>query len=323
MTQPSDHGWSGGAAGPPGGWGQPARAPVGPPPKKSNTLIWVLVAVFVLLLLVVPCVIVGLGALGGVFYATTARRHADAIETLASGGGSSSGVAPTTSSAAAADPRDSAFGAFLLDATRAIESAARGLPHDSRWDSVRGADSDLRRPQPENATVLAPLGAWTVVATAVEVEAIAPSPGGSGYVRSNVLVFADGRVRWSSIEARVQPQIFVRPTVGIAQIAPPLSAQVDRMIEALRAPSCVLPTASPGEIVTFPPALQRDSNAAFGLRTACSTVVGLGATTAWQPRYDDITVLVSGNGGWATLRSGFEVTAGRLTLGPVRARAVR
>lgn len=330
MNQPMQP-WQGGgppAGPPPGGWGQHAGAPPGPPPapptKKSNTWIFVVVGCGVLLVLSIPCAMVGLGMMAGGAAYSVARPVSAVPEPASSGAivGSSPAGPVVAAAMGPSDPRDAAFAAYVLDATRAIESAARGMPHDARWDTPVG-DADLRRAQPDNATVLAPLGAWTVAATSVEVEAIAPSPGGTGYVRSGVLVFPDGRVRWMAMSARVQQEVFVRPTVGLAQIAPVLSGEVDRMIEALRSPRCALPTASQFEMAAFPPALQRESTAATGLLGACRTVANLGATALWQPRFDDLTVLVSGNGQWATLRSGFEARTGRMTLGPVRARAVR
>lgn len=312
-------GWGGQpSGGPPGGWGQPAAGPPPPPQKKSNTWIWIVVAAVVLLVLSVPCAAIGIMFLAGGAAYTMAARPAALPEPAPSAAVVGSSAAPAAVSAAASDPRDAAFAAFVLDAARAIESTARGQPHDPRWDEP-GMGDDLRRAQPDNAVALAPLGAWTVVVTSLEVEAIAASAGGTGYVRSSVLVFPDGRVRWLSMSARVQPTVFVRPTAGLELAAPALSGEVARMVEALGAPTCALPTASMAELATLPAALTRGANAAAEMPGACRTVANLGPTV-WQPRFDDVTVVVTGNGRWVALRSGFDVSGGRVTLSSVRAR---
>lgn len=209
--------------------------------------------------------------------------------------------------APAGDPRDGAFASFVLDAARAIESAARRQPISERWLGPDPAD-DLRGTSPSIASVLAPLGSWRVVATALEVEAIAPNL----YVRSNVLVFPDGRVRWWRIDSRDGASLSAQ-----RGLPAPLAGTVERMIAALR--TCTLPVANASDLAGLPDVLVRDANAAANLRSVCSAVAAQpGATFA--PRFDDISAIANGNGRWVALRSSFDVDGGRISLAPVRPR---
>lgn len=327
--EPMQHGAPPG--GPPQGWGQPpspAQMPPPPPKKSSNTLLWVILGGVALVVFGIPCLVMVLAGAGGFFAYRGARERVaesqEAFETAQQARRERVEQLQPAQAAASgpADPADAPFAAFVLDATRAIESAARGQPHDARWNGRSPAD-DLRTVRPETGVALAPLGSWTVAATALEVEAIGPSPGGSAYVRSNVLVFPDGRVRWLSVSARIQPQVYVHSTPEVATLAPPLARFTERMIGALRSPGCALPVASPQDLAGFPGGLQREARAASTRTLACQVVQNAGATTVWQPRYDDVTVVVTGNGQWVTLRSSFEVEQGRLILNAVRGRSVQ
>jgi hypothetical protein len=214
---------------------------------------------------------------------------------------------------------DAAFAALIHQAAAAMESAARGQPHDARWNALNPAH-DLRGTGGPLAE-LAGLGNWSRAATAVELEAKSSAPTGL-YVRSNVLVFPDGRVRWWRIEHRESSGAREEPS-EFAEAASPLRREALRMIAALRDPACTsLPAATDADLAPLPEALRRDANIATDLRATCDAVRARG-DEPFVPLFDDITVIATGQAGWASLRSGFEVQNGRLTLGRVRAMAPR
>lgn len=215
---------------------------------------------------------------------------------------------------AASDPRDAQFAAFALNAGQNILAAARGQTHNPAWDGF-DPSRDLRGVEPTSTFTLLPLGPNPeLVAVAIELEAVASAMGAGGYLRSLVLVYPDGRVRWGELSYRAE-SAYARgtPPATLSAIAPPLYIEYTRMLEALGG-SCNLPMVTPTDVMNFPPSQQpralRDAAAAPGV---CMQFRAAGQLP-WTPRVDDVSVIVRGNSQWTIIRSGFDLSQGRLVL---------
>jgi hypothetical protein len=228
-----------------------------------------------------------------------------------------------TTPAAPRDPRDVAFADYALDAARNIVAAARGQTHDGRWDGPDPA-GDLRATPASEASHFGVFGPQVPTSlVSVELEGTAQSVGGAVQIRTVVLVFPDGRVRWGSIESSNRPTP-PAPARGIdpqvlATAAPALTGEFNRMIEALRG-GCNLPVATVGDVAQFPQGAQRDVvRAQSSLPIACTTART--AAGAWQVHLDDVSVFArQPNGQYVVVRSQFRFANGRLFVSPAHVR---
>jgi len=214
--------------------------------------------------------------------------------------------------APARDPRDVALAQLVNDAATAMLAAARGLPHDARWD---GSDpnEDLRGTSPDVRTELLAFGSSPEIVMSVpELEATT----GASSIRSQAAIFPDGRLRWLEVDYRTGS---TRPTDGLAAASPQLEAGIQRMIEALRSGNCDLPRATQADLTGMPPQvvgealqdLNRIDESCTGLRNDRST---------WLTKVDDLGVVLRGNGQVGVLSGSWTVAGGRLVLHPVRFR---
>lgn len=234
---------------------------------------------------------------------------------------------PTMNAAAAlgVDPRDSALAAFILDSGNVMIAAARGQPHDGRWDGF-DATRDLRATDPTSVMTMSSYGTQArLVVVAMELEGVGRNPSMPGapgwYLRSTVLVFPDGRVRWTGVETRAES--YPQTTVNMAVLngaAPQLGSGFNRLIDTLRGP-CNLPLLTPNDAAVLPPGAQAEvQRSPERLPAACATVRGATMAT-WEPRLDDITVLMqTPMGQWLQVRSQFHFDGPRMFLEHARVR---
>jgi hypothetical protein len=222
-------------------------------------------------------------------------------------------VTPPEVLQAVGDPRDAAFATYVSDATTAVFAAARGLPHDARWNGASPME-DLRGTSPSARTELAVLGADPqVFLTMVELEAT----NGTSRVRSNVAVFPDGRVRWANVR---RDAIETTPTPGLSLAAPALAAEATRMLETLGG-ACDLPVVTATDFAALPLEAQTDAMREVAeIPQACAP----GASAiGWEPKVDDVTIVLIGGGRVVGLRTQIEVQAGSVVLGAASVRVLQ
>jgi hypothetical protein len=193
---------------------------------------------------------------------------------------------------------------FTNEAAKAAVAAAKGEKVDAKWGleskAVAGADQKLSGAKP--------------LLTTVEVEAIRKA---GGYVRTNAIVFPDGRVRWVQIDHR--PSAHVGATEGLDSAEPRLAKTTAKLIEVLSGDKCELPLMSDDEKAKLPAPLQGEmKDPKPGLDKACGAMKGV--SEGWTPRYDDFTVLLDKDGAIVSVRSSIRVKDGKLALGEPRLR---
>jgi hypothetical protein len=232
----------------------------------------------------------------------------DADKTPASASGASAASpkpAETAKTEPAKAPNDngkfSAFGKFINEAGEAVLAAARGEKPDAKWglEPLDGSDADKLQ------------GAKKAFTTA-EIEAMHDK---NGYLRTNVIVFPDNRVRWVKVEHRSRRAV-VKPTEGLDTIAPVLAATTKSVLAALSGDTCELPLLSKAEVEATPGGQFHDVKPL--LDKTCAAMKGKG--DGWIPRYDDFTLILEAGGKVVTIRSGLQVKDGKLVLDKPRVR---
>ncbi len=248
-------------------------------------------------------------------------RTVAGVMMLAAALGTGSGCKRRAGAVTNADPRDNGFAAFALNAGQNILAAARGQPHNPAWDGM-DPTRDLRGVEPMAAMTLMPLGPNPeLIAVAVELEAVATQMTGGGYIRSLVLVYPDGRVRWGELSYRSErPYVQGTPAATLSAIAPPLYIQYTRMLEALGG-ACNLPMIGFADVANFPPSQQARALRDVASQPSVCMQFRSAGQMPWNPRIDDISVIVRGNNQWSMIRSSFDLSQGRLVLQRPRPRA--
>lgn len=188
------------------------------------------------------------------------------------------------------------FGQFINDACEALLKAARGEKTDPKWglEPLNEADADA-------------LTAAKQAYASVEVEAIHET---HGYLRTNVVVFPDNRVRWVNLEYRPRSPL-VKPTDGLETASPVLNTTTGHVIKALSGKDCELPLLARSEVEALPGGQFRDVTPA--LTRTCEDMKG--KAEGWVPRYDDLTVVLDDRGEVVAVRSGIRTQGGKLVLG--------
>jgi len=193
------------------------------------------------------------------------------------------------------------FGQFVNDACDALLKAVRGEKIDPKWGL-----------EPLNEAEADKLKFAKQAYASVEVEAVHDT---HGYLRTNVVVFPDNRVRWVNLEYRSRTPL-VKPTNGIKAASPFLNATTEHLIKALTGESCELPLLTRAEVEALPGGQFRDLTPV--LTRTCRDMKG--KAEGWVPRYDDITVVLDDRGAVVAVRSGIRVEDGKLVLVKPRVR---
>ncbi len=217
------------------------------------------------------------------------------------------------------DPRDDAFASYINDAARAVLASVRGQPHEPRWDGL-DPTRDLRATDATAIATMAMAGPTPeLLAVAVEIEGIAPQ---QGRIRTGVMVFPDGRVRWHRFTVRPGTTYSEPSDLGaLSGQAPALAPMAARTIDTMRS-SCSLPTVTLADVPWAPPSAQGEIlQGGVQLAVACAQLRAMPFT--FFPRVDDMTLIVRGNNNIYQIRSGFEVRLGRVYLRNARARLMR
>ncbi|MBT8496140.1 MAG: hypothetical protein KJO07_24055, partial [Deltaproteobacteria bacterium] len=205
--------------------------------------------------------------------------------------------------AIAADPTFKPLGDYVLSAGKALERHVRTNKGEEAWgilpDSPRTA---------EVGTKLKALGSAKMLFVVVELEAL----GKSKYLRTQAVVFPNGRVAWMQLNLRNEPAS-VRGTARLADIAPAMAKGIDDLIRVMGSDKCSsLPTVQAGEVASLPPRGQAGmlrgakilaANCPFGTKGE-----------QWIPRIDDVTVAFQAGSKVAAIRSSFDVRDGKIRL---------
>ncbi|HZO14868.1 MAG TPA: hypothetical protein VFB62_16450 [Polyangiaceae bacterium] len=204
---------------------------------------------------------------------------------------------PATTGAPAADGPFAEFAKFINEASDAIEKAARG-------EKVEGFNIE-----PGDAAGAAKLKDAKRVFASVEVEAMSDT----GYVRTNVVVFPDGTVRWVEL-AHKPEKALVKATPDIDKASPVLATTSKQLIETLAGDNCSkLPILTPAETEKLPQEVQAQTKPTQPQLDALCTAMK-GKADGWTPRYDDFTIGVKAGEALVAIKSGFEVKDGKLHL---------
>ena len=202
---------------------------------------------------------------------------------------------PATTAAPAADGPFAEFAKFVNEASDAIEKAARG-------EKVEGFNIE-----PGDAAGAEKLKDAKRVFASVEVEAMSDT----GYVRTNVVVFPDGRVRWVQL-AHKPEKALVKATPDIDKASPVLATTSKQLIDTLAGDNCVkLPIMSPPEVEQLPEAVKAETKPTQPQLDALCTAMK-GKAEGWTPRYDDFTIAVKAGETLVAIKSGMEVEGGKL-----------
>lgn len=202
---------------------------------------------------------------------------------------------PATTGAPAADGPFAEFAKFVNEASDAIEKAARG-------EKVEGFNIE-----PGDPADAAKLKDAKRVFASVEVEAMSET----GYVRTNVVVFPDGRLRWVQL-AHKPEKALVKATADLDKVSPVLTTTSKQLIETLAGDNCSkLPIMSPAETEQLPEAVRAETKPVQPQLDALCTAMK-GKAEGWQPRYDDFTVALKAGEALVAVKSGMEVKDGKL-----------
>ena len=192
-------------------------------------------------------------------------------------------------------------------ATAAVETSTKNIANE-KWGVPAG--------DPELAEKLKPFADAKALFVVFEFEGMSDKK----YLRTSAVAFPNGRLAWMSVKLRDGPAS-ISPTRGLAAAAPALDSAWKKMMEALGGEGCKsLPTVSEGDVKMLPPEGQRAFLAAKeSLASVCPLAVG---GQNWEPRIDDMTVLLEKDGRLAQLRTSLQVEGGKLVLGKRRVRVM-
>ncbi|MGE0788386.1 MAG: GYF domain-containing protein [Sandaracinaceae bacterium] len=190
----------------------------------------------------------------------------------------------------------------------------------SQWTCVSGAD--LMSSPAETRAAMAQLGGHPeIVLTALDLVAVQ----GSYSVQALVLVFPDGRVRYSSVRAQPLFDYIQQPTAWNTgrERDTELLAGVDALLEQLSQDPCDVDWIASGELEGIPTELVGEIMQGVSvpdLTQACNTVT---TTDGWQRSVGGVSVIVQGNGHTAVLNTALSQLPGTsVCLAPITARVM-
>lgn len=202
---------------------------------------------------------------------------------------------PAATGAPAADGPFAEFAKWVNDASDALEKAARGEKVEG-WNIEPGDAADAEKLKDAKR-----------VFGSVEVEAMSET----GYVRTNVVVFPDGTLRWVEL-AHKPEKALVKATPDVDKAAPVLATTSKQFIDTLAGDGCSkLPILSPAETEKLPEEVRAQTKPTQPQLDALCTAMK-GKAEGWQPRYDDFTVAVKAGERLVAIKTQIEVEGGKL-----------
>lgn len=218
------------------------------------------------------------------------------------------------------DPRDDALAAEVNAIAESMLAAARGRPHDPRFDDPAGK-RDLRSTpaseQEDFQNVNEPL---QIYLTVIELTAICDNL----TLRSNCAVYPDGRVGWINVDSRESG--YLPESTGLAAASPAIAGSIERMTEALADHESVLPMSSSQGYRSYYGRRRTFFYSDLASRRRASLLLQTLGRVEWKPRIENVTVIVKrsgGGGGYIRLKSSLVVSEGRLVVLPPTNRSLR
>lgn len=145
------------------------------------------------------------------------------------------------------------LGEMVLDGARAMLAAARGEPHEARWDCDDAAH-DLRATDANLRSEFAALGKVSMIAAGVDrLELSSPARGDGRFfhLRMEALVWPDARVGFFETKSTLNEEN-ASSALPVSSVAPSVRRGLESLVSGLTGARCVLPPITEADIDALP-----------------------------------------------------------------------